>query len=315
MVVDSRKIRMMGTIIQLSVQHEYATFILDEIILQLKEYEKRFSAHDPDSELMDINRNAGVRAVKVHPHLFDLIKIGKKHSIAPNSSLNIAIGPLVKAWRIGFHDAKVPSEKEIQALLSKTDPSNIIFDDQNQTVFLKQTGMFIDLGALAKGFIADLIIQDLESMNVKAALINLGGNVMTFGPSPNHADGYWRIGIQHPFLSRGQYLAVVKASNQSVVTSGVYERKFTMNNETYHHILDPHTGYPIQSEIAGLTIVSKKSIDGEIWTGRLFGQAPQRIMETLDQIDDVAGIIVTMDGQLFYSNSLTPYISKMHASS
>ncbi|WP_249315412.1 FAD:protein FMN transferase [Bacillus sp. FJAT-49711] len=305
---------MMGTVIQLAIQHEYANWILDEVIMKLKEYEKRFSAHDPQSELMEVNNLAGIRPVKVNSSLYDLIKIGKKHSTPADSSLNITIGPLVKAWRIGFKDAQVPSQKDIQSLLEKTRPSDIILDDEEQTVFLKNTGMFIDLGALAKGFIADLLIDDLKSMNVSAGLINLGGNVMAYGYSPNQNDGYWRIGIQHPFLPRGNYIAVVKGLNQSIVTSGIYERKFTANNQTYHHILDRHTGYPIETEVAGLTIVSKKSVDGEIWTGRLFGQSPHEIMDVLDQLKDVSGIVVTKDGEVYYSESLSPHIEMSNQS-
>jgi len=312
--MQSREIHMMGTIIQLSVEHAHANFILDELILFLRENEQRFSAHNPDSELMEVNKNAGMRPVKVHPHLYELIKIGKEHSTSASSSLNITIGPLVQAWRIGFEDANIPSNKKIQSLLSKTNAKDIILDDQEQTVFLRNKGMFIDLGALAKGYIADLIITELESMNVNAALINLGGNVMTYGKSPNHEDGYWRIGIQHPFLPRGNYIAIVKALNQSVVTSGIYERKFTMNNQTYHHILDPNTGYPITSEIAGLTIVSKKSVAGEIWTSRLFGQSPHQIIDTLNTIDDVAGIVITMNGELYYSESLKSYVNETNSS-
>ncbi|GAA0320389.1 FAD:protein FMN transferase [Oceanobacillus oncorhynchi subsp. oncorhynchi] len=310
MTMQTREIHRMGTIIQLSVQHDYADFILDELILRLTEYEKRFSAHDASSELMEVNQNAGIKPVKVNPSLYQLIKIGKKHSTPADSALNITIGPLVQAWRIGFEDANVPSPKTIASLLSKTNAEDIILNEEEQTVFLKHTGMFIDLGALAKGFIADLLIQDLESMNVSEALINLGGNVITHGNSPNHADGYWRIGIQHPLLPRGKYIAVLNALNQSVVTSGIYERNFTKDNQTYHHILDPRTGYPIESEIAGLTIVSKKSVDGEIWTSRLFGKSPRQIIDALDALEDIEGIVVTMDGEMCYTESLKPYISE-----
>ncbi|MDM8100276.1 FAD:protein FMN transferase [Oceanobacillus oncorhynchi] len=310
MTMQTREIHRMGTIIQLSVQHDYADFIWDELILRLTEYEKRFSAHDASSELMEVNQNAGIRPVKVNPSLYQLIKIGKKHSTPADSALNITIGPLVQAWRIGFEDANVPSPKTIASLLSKTNAENIILNEEEQTVFLKHTGMFIDLGALAKGFIADLLIQDLESMDVSEALINLGGNVITHGNSPNQADGYWRIGIQHPLLPRGKYIAVLNALNQSVVTSGIYERNFTKDNRTYHHILDPRTGYPIESEIAGLTIVSKKSVDGEIWTSRLFGKSPRQIIDALDPLEDIEGIVVTMDGEMCYTESLKPYISE-----
>ncbi|WP_062353585.1 FAD:protein FMN transferase [Bacillus kwashiorkori] len=306
--MQSREVHMMGTIIQLSVQHKYARFVLEELILRLKEYEQRFSAHDPQSELMQVNRNAGIQPIAVHPQLYELIKLGKIHSTASSSMLNITIGPLVKAWRIGFHDAQVPTSQQIQSLLSKTNANDIILDDKNQTVFLKHRGMFIDLGALAKGFIADLLIDDSQSMGAEAGLINLGGNVMTYGKSPNHKDGYWRIGIQHPFRPRGKNIAILRALHQSIVTSGIYERKFTYNNETYHHILDPATGYPVKSEIAGLTIVSKKSVDGEIWTTRLFGQQPRMIIDTLNQLEDIAGIVVTTTGELYYSESLKPYL-------
>ncbi|WP_186579685.1 FAD:protein FMN transferase [Aquibacillus kalidii] len=304
MPVQNREIQMMGTIIYLSVEHDYAAFVLEELILRLKEYEKRFSAHDPDSELMEVNTHAGIKPVKVDTSLYELIKLGKKHSTAANSFFNITIGPLVQAWRIGFEDANIPSERKIQSLLKVTNANDILLDDKLQTVYLKYTGMFIDLGAIAKGFIADLLIEDLKSMNVSSALINLGGNVMTYGNAPKHKDSSWRIGIQHPFEPRGNYIAILKAFNQSVVTSGIYERNFTRNNQTYHHILDPTTGYPIESEAASLTVVSKNSVDGEIWTSRLFGKSPDQIIETINQLDDIEGIVVTRDGKLSYTESL-----------
>lgn len=306
--MKSREIRMMGTVIELSVQHKFADFILDELEIRLKEFNKRFSAHDPESELMRINKNAGRKPVKVHSDLYKLIKIGKEHSTPADSSLNIAIGPLVEAWRIGFGGTEVPADKDIQGLLPLTDPSNIILNDAKQTVLLKEPGMFIDLGALAKGYIADLLIPDLEAMEVSAAIINLGGNVLTYGPAPTQTDGYFRIGIQHPFKERGNHIAIVKAFNQSVVTSGIYERKLTLNNETYHHILDRHTGYPIETEIAGLTVVSNQSVDGEIWTGRLFGKSAEETIAALERIKDVAAIVVTKNGELHYSKSLKPHL-------
>lgn len=311
MTVQNCEVNMMGTKIQLTVEHQQADIILEQVISNLKKYEKRFSAHDPQSELMQVNQNAGIAPVKVNPNLYQLIKIGKEHSCAPDSSLNITIGPLMKAWHIGFDDAVVPASQKIQSLLKKTQPTDIILDDDAETVFLKYTNMFIDLGALAKGFIADLVINSFTKMNVTSGLINLGGNVMTYGNSPAHDDGFWRIGIEHPFLSRGNYIAVLKAFNQSVVTSGIYERKLTINNKTYHHILNRHTGYPIETNVVSLTIVSKQSVDGEIWTGRLFGKSPVEVMHTLNQLDGISGIVITNNGELHYSEELEPYLVKL----
>lgn len=310
MSFSTRELRMMGTVIQLSVEHDNPEMIFKKLVERLYECNQRFSIHDSNSELMKINKSAGITPVEVNPHLYELIKIGKEHSTANHSSLNIAIGPLVRAWRIGFKNAEQPSEKSIQSFLTKINADDIILDEKLQTVFLNQRDMFIDLGALAKGFIADLIIEDLKEMNVSAALINLGGNVVTHGKSPKHHDGLWHIGIQHPFLPRGNHMAMVKVLNQSVVTSGIYERNSTINDRTYHHILDPNSGYPIETEIASLTVISKESIDGEIWTGRLFGQSINQIMDTLDKLNEIEGIVITKSGELLHSSSLTPYLSQ-----
>ncbi len=150
---------LMGTVIDLSVQHELAEAILDKVIARLKEYEHRFSANDPSSELMQVNKNAGIQPVTVHPELYELIKIGKEHSCAEGSHLNIAIGPLVQTWRIGFSNARVPYNNEITELLERTNPKKIVLHDKECSVFLTEPGMLIDLGALAKGYIADLIID------------------------------------------------------------------------------------------------------------------------------------------------------------
>lgn len=297
-------VRLMGTIIDLFVTHTRPDAILEEAIRRLRIYEKRFSANDPTSELMQINQLAGKAPLAVHPDLFHLIQLGKYHSLAPNSHLNIAIGPLVQTWRIGFADAKVPDAEEIQQLLEITDPKKILLSEENQSVFLQQKGMAIDLGAVAKGYIADLLTAYFKEAGVASALINLGGNVVVFGPSQHHEDPYWRIGIQNPLLPRAHYSAVLKIQNQSAVTSGVYERQLESQGKHYHHILDPKTGYPAETEVTSLTIVSDSSVDGEIWTTRLFGQPADVVLATLDRSEAIDGILITKDGRLLCSKGL-----------
>lgn len=294
----------MGTVIDLLIVHDSADDLLTEIIKRLERYEQRFSANSSDSELMTINKQAGIQPVSVHPELYELIKIGVIHSCAPDSNLNIAMGPLVQAWRIGFNDARVPSDDEIQKLLQITNPENIILNDKEQSVFLKQKGMLIDLGALAKGYIADLLIEYLKSMKVSSALINLGGNIVGLGPSRQLDKAYWNIGIQNPLLPRNQYMATLKIANQSVVTSGIYERSLSSDGKTYHHILDSHTGYPLTTDIASFTIQSDQSVDGEIWTTRLYGKTAQDVIEQLNQLDGIEGLLIKKDGTILYSNGL-----------
>ena len=297
-------LHMMGTTIDIMVEASNAQELVELVCRLLKTYEHRFSANSNDSELMTVNHSAGLNAVSVHPDLFELIQIGKKHSLDQPSNLNIAIGPLVQTWHIGFDDAKLPSQTQINEQLALINPQNIILDEEKQTVFLSQKGMKIDLGALAKGYIADKIIAYLKSQGATSAMINLGGNLLVFGPNPKRPGGFWNIGIQDPKRPRNQNVGIVKIYNQSVVTSGIYERHLQVNGKDYHHIFDKNTGYPIETQMASLSIISKLSLDGEIWTTRLFGLPIPLAMRTINQTEHIEGIIITRDNRIAVSNGL-----------
>lgn len=151
----TKQVHMMGTVIDIQIESQKAVEQIKTVCELLDIYKNRFSANDSDSELMTINDSSGQHAVKVHPELLELISIGKAQSLADPSNLNIAIGPLVQSWRIGFSDAKIPSENDIKEKLALTNPGNIYIDSDKETVYLAEEGMKIDLGALAKGYIAD----------------------------------------------------------------------------------------------------------------------------------------------------------------
>ncbi|MFC6994826.1 FAD:protein FMN transferase [Streptococcus loxodontisalivarius] len=295
---------MMGTTIDISVNSGNPLKHIHEVCNLLEIYRNRFSANDADSELMAINDNAGIKPIQVHPDLFDLISLGKEHSLATPSNLNIAIGPLVQSWRIGFDDAIVPSPELIKERLILTDPNQIILDKDQKSVFLTKEGMKIDLGALAKGYIADKVIAYLAQEKVHSALINLGGNVLVYGLNDNRPDGSWHIGIQKPDEKRGRNIGVLKIHNKSVVTSGIYERHLTVGDKDYHHIFDKETGYPIETDMASLTIVADKSVDCEIWTTRLFGLPIIEAMVTINETAHIEGIVITNDNRLVVSENL-----------
>lgn len=300
----SHSLRLMGTTIDIQINSNNAQKQIQEVIELLELYKNRFSANDFNSELMAINNNAGIKPIQVHPDLFELITIGKEHSLARPSNLNIAIGPLVQTWRIGFSDAKLPSPSEISEAMILSDPTHILLDSKNQSVFLNQIGMKIDLGALAKGYIADKIMTYLKNEMIDSAIINLGGNVLVHGDNPNRSEGYWVIGIQHPKNKRGQNIGAVKIKNQSVVTSGTYERRLVIDDKEYHHIFDRQTGYPIQTEMASISIVSKQSVDCEIWTTRLFGLSIKEALDILNAVSYIEGIIITKDDRIYLSDGL-----------
>lgn len=305
---ETKTIRLMGTIIQLTITHSRPRPLLAEAERRLKSYEARFSANDATSELSFVNKCAGVKPVSVHSQLFDLIQIGTKHSCAANSRLNIAIGPLVQNWRIGFADARVPTDSDIQRLLQQTNPQKIQLDTQKQTVYLAEKGMSIDLGALAKGYFTDLLVTYFKENGVQSGMVNLGGNLMVFGPCPSRELGYWKIGIQQPGASRNQYALTIKVNDCSVVTSGIYERHLEHNGKSYHHILDPQTGYPAETDVTSITIVAKDSLDGEIWTTRLFGKTSSEIVAELNQLPAIDGIVMTQKQHILYSNGMKKYL-------
>ena len=299
----SHSLRLMGASITLTIFHEDSQNLLLQSEQLLHLYKNRFSANDIDSELMEINLQAGKKAVQVHPDLFELIELGKKHSIAANSHLNIAIGPLVQTWRIGFSDAKLPSKEEIQTLLQITNPEEIVLDNSKKEVYLSKVGMRIDLGALAKGYIADKLKDFLVEQGVQSGIIDLGGNILTIGENPTFQRP-WKIGIQNPILDRGEHVAVIAVTDASVVTSGIYERQLVVDGKTYHHIFDRKTGYPMETEVASITIVAEKSVDCEIWTTRLFGQNPYDIIEEIEQQPGLEAFVITKNQKMMYTSGI-----------
>lgn len=306
MTWQSKEIHLMGTVIDVMIQHEKAEEILEQVDKQLRENEIRFSANNDKSELMAVNLHAGKEWVNVHPSLFKLIELGKHHSVALNSFLNISIGPLTKAWRIGFPDGRKPQESEIIKLLEQIDPNGIQLDSKTSSVYLEE-GMSLDLGALAKGYIADIIVEDLKKQGIQSALINLGGNVVTFGSAPSKQRKEWRIGIKNPRETKEVYSEILKITNQSVVTSGIYERVLEANNQKYHHIFDSKTGYPVETAILSLTIISEKSVDGEIWTTRLFGNEPEEIINEVNELTGIEALVITEEKN-YYSKGMTKYL-------
>lgn len=307
MDLSSRSERLMGTTITVSICDPQADELLAHCFELLRSYEHRFSANDVSSELMEVNHQAGIAPVQVHPDLFELIALGTLHSQAKNSHLNIAIGPLVQTWRIGFSDARRPAPEEIEQALLKIDPQQIQLDQENYTVFLKRPGMKIDLGALAKGYSADLIATYLRGKGIKDALIDLGGNILTVGQHPVKQQP-WRIGIQNPVEKRGNHLLVLSVQDKSVVTSGIYERHLEVDGQSFHHIFDSETGYPVETDLASITIISDRSVDGEIWTTRLFGDSSTSILNTVESLPGIETLLVSQSGKIAYTSGLQSYL-------
>ncbi|WP_373278483.1 FAD:protein FMN transferase [Shimwellia blattae] len=287
----------MGSPIQLRL-FEHNEALAGAVFRLIKRYEDLFTVNREPSEVMAINRAAGLHPVRVSPPVYQLIRCARAASLLPGSAFNLAIGPLVKRWKIGFHGDSVPPAAEIQRLLALTRPGRVILDDAASSVFLADKGMEIDLGAIAKGYIADRVRDYLRREGVSAGLINLGGNVHTLG-APG---GGWSVGLKTPFAPRDALIGTLRVADKSVVTSGIYERYFERHGRRYHHILDPHSGYPLDNELQSVTVISPDSLDGDIWTTLLYGFGVEKGCAALRQRPDLEAIFVTRDNQVICSS-------------
>ena len=289
---------LMGSPILLKL-FEHNESLASRIFRLIKLQEITFTVNRPHSDIMAVNHAAGRDPVTVSAPVFELIRRAKAISCLPDSSFNFTIGPLVKCWKIGFSGRSIPAAEDVQALLALTHPQDVILDESARSVFLQKAGMEIDLGAIAKGYIADVVRDALREAQVENALINLGGNVQTLGAG---AEGAWGIGLKKPFADADTLIGVIGVTGKSVVTSGVYERYFELDGHCYHHILDPKTGYPLDNELLSVTIISQDSIDGDIWTTLLYGMGVEKSLAYLPQIPHIEAIFVTRDGQIIVSS-------------
>ena len=259
----------LGTLIHLTLFGQPCASDLEQANNLIQHYESLFTINRPHSEIVTINQAAGRQPVQVSDATYALVKQAILLS-RQNFGFNAFIGPLVKLWNIGFKNAHVPTAAQIQARLGLTNPFNCEFNDEQETIYLQKAGMQLDLGSIAKGYIADRIQDFWHSLGKKASIIDLGGNLLLMGASPLRANHQWSIGIQNPLAPRGQVLATVHLPACSAVTSGIYERTLNVSGHIYHHILNPQTGYPHVNNLSSVTVFSKYSLDDEIETTRLF---------------------------------------------
>jgi len=288
---------LMGSPILLKLfSHDEA--LASRVFRLIKQYEDLLTVNRAHSQVMDINHAAGQHPVAVSRPVFELIRCAKAASLLKDSAFNLAIGPLVKRWKIGFRGDSVPPAGEIASLLAMTRPEDVVLNEANSSVFLAVSGMEIDLGAIAKGYIADRVRDYLRKEGAERGLINLGGNVQTLG-SP---EGGWSVGLKKPF-SADELIGAMTVENRSVVTSGTYERYFEQHGKRYHHILDPRTGYPLDNGLDSVTIVSKDSIDGDIWTTLMYGMGVEKGCAALCAHPDIEAIFVTKTKEVVLSSA------------
>ena len=290
----------LGTSITLQIFGARDKNIINDSFNLIDHYEDLLTVNRDESEVMDVNHAAGKHPVQVSSGTYDLIKLAVEKS-RENFGFNALIGPVVKLWAIGFKDAHVPTDDQIKERMKLIDPFSVDLNDSDQTVFLKKAGMELDLGGIAKGWIADRIKDFWMAYGVHAGIINLGGNILLVGDSPKRTSGQWSVGVQDPKEPRGNNIASVMVPQCSAVTSGTYERYLEVDGHKYHHLIDPRTGYPVETNLAGVTTFTRYSVEAEIECKRLFF-AGKPIAGWHDDPDRIGAVFVYNDEHVEYDN-------------
>lgn len=294
---------MFNTYVSITVYGEENADIARKALDFGREYEQIFSRTIPDSDLSVINREK--KASGIHPDLYSLIQTGLYYCELTDGSLDISIEPLTSLWDILSENPSVPSEKNITDALSLVDYKNIFLGADNSISLENRAS--IDLGAIAKGYIADKIRQFLIENGVSDGIINLGGNVLCIGNKPDGSE--YLIGIRKPFAQSSATILTLHVSDLSVVTSGTYERYFTADDGTvYHHILDPATGYPSESGLISVTIISEESVTGDCLSTACLVMGLTDALELLNSMDNVYGILIDETMNIYYSEGAEQFI-------
>ncbi|MDU5977179.1 MAG: FAD:protein FMN transferase [Finegoldia magna] len=292
--------------------NEYSKFINDEFDRLHKLY-STYENFDGVDNAKTINDNAGVKPVKVDKDLFDLIKWSVEDYSKYNKKTNIAFGSVTDLWKeyrdnaIEKKKIEIPSADVLKEKNLHTSIDNIVLDEQNSTVFLKDKDSRLDLGATAKGYATEKIAQEVEKRGLKSGIISAGGNVRTIGKPIIKGKDSWVVAIQNPNLNEEpdkQYVAILKIpETTSMVTSGDYQRFYVYNNKKYHHIIDPDTLNPAD-HFKSVTIVTKDSGLADFLSTTVFVMNYEEGRKLVDSIDGVEAFWVLENNDIKYTDGL-----------
>lgn len=292
---------------------------LDSAIKRIQDIEKRMSVTLPDSDISKVNKAAGKEPVKVHSDTFYVIQKAIQYGELTQGSFDISIRPVGELWDISGDNPRVPYKTEIEQLLPLVDYRKIKLDEQEQTVFLEQEGMSIDLGGIAKGYAGDEVVRILKEHGVSHALVNLGGNIAVINGKEDGSP--WRIGIQNPRLDddseRRGHVAAITTTGNSIVTSGDYERYmvevYKQTGKRYHHIFDPETGRPTQNSVISVTIVTESGIDADALSTALFVMGVEKGLKLANELEGIEAMIIDEGKTIYLSEGLKDQISAIHS--
>ena len=292
----------MGTIMTHLAYGGCAEESLTAVCSEIARIEKLISRFIPGSEISRINQSAGVNPEKVSLETFQVLSKAIDFSRCCPGCFDVTIEPLVHLWNQGKASLSEPDENRIHQVLSLVNDRDLILDPWDMTAGLRSIGQAIDPGGIGKGFAGDKILEIFKEFGVTSAYSNLGGNVVTLGSKPDGSP--WRIGIQHP-RQENRIIASVAVENQSVVTSGDYQRYFIdSRGRRHHHILNPATGYPAESGLISVSIVSDKSLTADALSTIMFVAGMKKGYEFLNRYPDTEAVLIDSDVKVYITPGL-----------
>lgn len=305
---SSQKVRResyrLGTIVRITLYGDDRKELNRAIDLSMKEIgrlEDLLSVNIPSSDVSRLNRASGEYRVKVSEETGFLLERALEWSERTEGTFDPTIGKIVKLWGIGTESAAIPDPKQLKQAVQLTDFKKVsVVHEEGGTFVQTAKEQRIDLGGIAKGYVTDKVRDLLINEGVSSALIDLGGNIAVLGSSPKSEK--WKLGLQHPFRPRGEYFGITEVTDVSVVTSGPYERYFESGGVRYHHIFDPLTGYPAQSDLASVTIIGTNSTDADALSTSLFVMGFERSISLLQELKNIEAVLVSKkpEGTIVY---------------
>ncbi|TQD36233.1 FAD:protein FMN transferase [Haloflavibacter putidus] len=269
-------------------------------IAEITRVEKLISSWDDNSQTSEINRNAGIKPVKVDKELFDLIERAIGISKLTDGAFDISYASMDRIWKFDGSMTKMPSKEEITASVEKVGYQNIVLDKSKSTVFLKLKGMKIGFGAIGKGYAADKAKKLLISKGITSGIINASGDMNTWGKQPKGNE--WKVAITNP-MNKNKVFALLPITNGAVVTSGNYEKFVNFNGKRYTHIIDPRTGYP-SSGIISVTVFAPKAELADALATSVFVMGKETGLDRINQLPKIECIIIDDNGKIMKSKNI-----------
>lgn len=303
----SRSSFLLNTFVTVTLYDSEDEALLDGCVELCSRYEGMLSKTLKDSEIYRLNhRKPGERSFTVSDETARVLARGLEYSRLSDGAFDITVEPLSSLWDFTGQQPVKPEQQEIDRELARVGYRNVVLEGNKVTFLNDQTA--IDLGAIAKGFIADEMKTYLMEKGVGSAVINLGGNVLCIGRKPDGSP--FKIGLQKPYATHTETVAALDISDMSVVSSGVYERHFVQDGVNYHHILNPSTGYPYDNGLVQVSIISERSVDGDGLSTTCFALGLEEGMKLIESLDNVYGVFLTEDGQLHYTEGAMDFLDR-----